>query len=118
MRDLADTFQDLHFFYGSPLSDAALRRFIRQLPISFADLPLFGAALRTCDCAVCIYARKGVPMTQEIGDAALADCRCAFCKLCRLYVSRIDPDLFVETPDLREALLAFRERLGEPRYLN
>lgn len=61
MSDLADAFVDLQFFYGSPLSDAALRRFIRQLLISLADLPLIGAALRTCDCAVCIYTRKGVP---------------------------------------------------------
>lgn len=118
LRELADTFQGLQFFYGGPLSDAALRRFLKQLPISLADIPLLVAALRTCDCVLCAYMRSGAAFTQEAGDATLTDCACAMCQASRVYLLHIDPNLFAKTPDVREALLALRERIGDTRFLN
>lgn len=118
LRDLAETFQGLQFYYGTPLSDAALRRLFKRLPVSLADIPLLVASLRTCDCVLCVYMRSGAPFSKEASEAALTDCACAACKVSRVCLLHIDPDLFAKAPDARDALLALRKRLGDTRFLN
>jgi len=107
---MQDTFVALQRRYGMPLSDATMRRMVGQTPL--ADVAELASALQHCECRACIHARKNTPLDDELDMAALATCTCAFCKFTRTTMPKIDMSTLTKHPDLRDGILALRQRIG------
>lgn len=107
---MQDTFVALQHRYGMPLSDAAMRRMVSQIPL--ADVAELAIALQHCECRACVHARKNTPIDDELDMAVFATCPCAFCKFARTTMPKIDMSTLTKHPDLRYAILALRQRIG------
>ncbi len=116
MLTLSGTFSALERRYGSPLSDAELRRIVSCVPL--ADLAPLAGALEHCSCGICEYGRQDRPMETEAFLAELSGCSCAYCKFCRMTLSKIDVSKLEKTPAYRDAMLVLRQRIGGPSSLN
>jgi len=113
---LSDTFFALERRYGSPLSDAELRRVASH--VSLADLAPLAVAVEHCPCDICVSGRRGGAMEIEAYLAVLKSCTCAYCKFCRTTLWKIDVSKLEKAPAYRDAMLILRHRLGGPSSLN
>lgn len=107
---MQDTLRALQHRYGMPLSDAAMRRMVSQTPL--ADVAELANAMQHCECRACIHARKNTPLDDELDMAVFATCPCAFCKFARTTMPKIDMSTLTKHPDLRDGILALRQRIG------
>lgn len=107
---MQDTFLALQHRYGMPLSDAAMRRMVSQIPL--ADVAELVSAMQHCECRACIHARNNTPLDDDPDIALLATCPCAFCKFTRTTMPKINLGKLTNHPDLRNGILALRQRLG------
>ncbi len=113
---LNETFPALQLRYGSPLSDAELRRITSGVPL--ADLGPLAVAVESCACDICVSGRKDGAMETEAYLAVLSSCTCAYCKFCRTMLWKIDVTKLEHAPAYRDAMLLLRHRLGGPSSLN
>ena len=113
---LNETFPALDLRYGSPLSDAELRRITSDVPL--ADLAQLAVAVEHCACDICISGRKDGAMEIEAYLAVLETCSCAYCKFCRAMLWRIDVTKLEHAPAYHDAMQLLRHRLGGPSSLN
>ncbi|PSM30821.1 hypothetical protein BVG81_008550 [Haliangium sp. UPWRP_2] len=113
---LGETFPALQLRYGSPLSDAEMRRITSGVPL--ADLAPLAVAVESCACDICVSGRKNGAMETEAYLAVLSSCACAYCKFCRTMLWKIDVTKLEHAPAYRDAMLLLRHRLGGPSSLN
>ena len=113
---LDETFPALQLRYGSPLSDAEMRRLTSGVPL--ADLAPLAVAVESCACDICVSGRKNGAMETEAYLAVLSSCACAYCKFCRTMLWKIDVTKLEHAPAYRDAMLLLRHRLGGPSSLN
>lgn len=113
---LKETFPALDLRYGSPMSDAEMRRITSDVPL--ADLAPLAVAVEHCACDICISGRKDGAMEIEAYLTVLETCSCAYCKFCRTMLWKIDVTKLEHAPAYRDAMLLLRHRLGGPSSLN
>lgn len=113
---MRDTFLALQNRYGMPLSDAAMRRLVANVPL--ADRLPLASAITFCECRVCLHVRQNAPLDADEELSTVASCPCAFCRFCRTTLPTIDHSQLEHAPAFSGALLALRRRVGGPSSVN
>ena len=113
---LSEMFSALSLRYGSPLSDAEIRRILCQF--SPADIAPLASALQHCTCDICVSSRKNIAMETETYLTLLSNCPCPHCSFCRATLWKIDVTKLAKAPAYRDAMLLLRHRIGSPPALN